>query len=74
VKGLGFGILAPFAYGLVVWSMQYLPIAYASAIRETSIVFATLLGFLILREKEAKTRILPATCVVVGISMLYFQL
>ena len=74
IKGLGFGILAPLAYGLVVWSMQYLPIAYASAIRETSIIFATLLGFIILREKKARTRILPAICVVIGISMLYFQL
>ena len=74
IKGLGFGILAPFAYGLVVWSMQYIPIAYASAIRETSIIFATLLGFFILREKKAKTRVLPAICVVIGIGMLYFQL
>ena len=74
IKGLGFGILAPLAYGLVVWSMQYLPIAYASAIRETSIIFATLLGFIILREKKARTRILPAICVVIGIGMLYFQL
>jgi drug/metabolite transporter (DMT)-like permease len=68
LKGLGFGILAPLAYGLVVWSMQYLPIAYASAIRET------ILGFIILREKKARTRVLPAICVVIGIGMLYFQL
>jgi drug/metabolite transporter (DMT)-like permease len=74
IKGLGFGILAPFAYGLVVWSMQYMPIAYASAIRETSIIFATILGFFILREKKAKARVLPAICVVIGIGMLYFQL
>ena len=47
-KGVAFGILAPLAYGLVVWCMQYIPIAYASAMRETSIIFATLIGLLIL--------------------------
>jgi drug/metabolite transporter (DMT)-like permease len=73
-KGIGFGVLAPLAYGLVIWSMQYLPIAYASAIRETSIIFATLFGFVFLQEKGAKTRVLPAICVVIGISILYFQL
>tara|TARA_B100001142_G_C14269665_1_gene630343 strand:+ start:116 stop:958 length:843 start_codon:yes stop_codon:yes gene_type:complete len=74
IKGVSFGVLAPMAYGLVVWCMQYLPIAYASAIRETSIIFATLLGLIILKEKEANTRIIPAIFIVVGIAILYFQL
>jgi len=74
IKGIGFGILAPLAYGLVVWCMQYLPIAYASSIRETSIIFATLLGFMILKEKEANSRIIPAIFIVIGIGILYFQI
>ena len=74
IKGISFGILAPLAYGLVVWCMQYLPIAYASAIRETSIIFATLLGMFILKEKEANSRIIPAIFIVIGISILYFQI
>ena len=74
VKGIGFGILAPLAYGLVVWCMQYLPIAYASAIRETSIIFATLLGLLILKEKQANSRIIPSIFIVIGIGIIYSQL
>jgi drug/metabolite transporter (DMT)-like permease len=74
LKGVSFGFLAPFAYGLVVWCMQYLPIAYASAIRETSIIFATLIGLMILKEKDANSRIVPAIFVVIGISLLYFQI
>ena len=73
-KGIIFGLLAPLAYGLVVWCMQYLPIAYASAIRETSIIFATLLGFFILKEKHANSRIIPAIFIVIGIGILYFQI
>jgi len=74
IKGISFGILAPLAYGLVVWCMQYLPIAYASAIRETSIIFATLIGLLILKEKDANSRIIPAMFIVIGIGILYFQI
>ena len=74
IKGIGFGVLAPLAYGLVVLCMQYLPIAYASAIRETSIIFATLIGLMILKEKEANSRIIPAIVIVIGIGILYFQI
>ena len=73
-KGVAFGILAPLAYGLVVWCMQYIPIAYASAMRETSIVFAAFIGLLILKENNASKRILPSIFVVIGISILYFHI
>jgi drug/metabolite transporter (DMT)-like permease len=74
IKGVSFGILAPIAYGLAVWCMQYLPIAYASAIREMSIIFATIIGLLILKEKEANSRIIPSIFVVLGIGILYFHI
>jgi len=72
--GIPAGILAVLSYGLVVWSMQHLEIAYVSSIRETSIVIATIIGFLLLGEKQAKKRIIPALLVVGGITILYFQI
>ena len=72
--GMLAGILAILSYGIVVWSMQYLTIAYVSSIRESSIIFATLIGLLILKEKQAKNRLIPALIIVVGISILYFQI
>ena len=74
IKGTCFGFLAPLAYGLAVWCMQYMPIAFASAIRETSILFATLIGLLILKEKKANSRIIPSIFIVIGIGILYFQI
>ena len=71
--GIPAGILAILSYGIVVWSMQYLEIAYVSSIRETSIVLATIMGFIILKEKKAKARMLPAVLVVFGITIVYFQ-
>ena len=72
--GIPAGILAILSYGIVVWSMQHLEIAYVSSIRETSIVHATIMGFIILEEKKAKGRILPAVLVVIGITIVYFQI
>ena len=72
--GILAGLLAIISYGIVVWSMQFIEIAYVSSIRETSIIFATLLSFLILNEKRAKNRIFPSILVVMGISIVYFQL
>ena len=72
--GIPAGILAILSYGIVVWSMQYLEIAYVSSIRETSIVLATIMGLIFLKEKKAKTRMLPAVLVVFGITIVYFQI
>ena len=74
LTGVAFGILAPLAYGLAVWCMQFLPIAYVSSIREISIIFAALIGLILLKEKTASKRIIPSIYVVIGISILYFQI
>ena len=74
LTGVAFGILAPLAYGLAVWCMQFLPIAYVSSIREISIIFAALIGLILLKEKTASKRKIPSIFVVIGISILYFQI
>ena len=74
IKGIGFGILAPSS----IWacSMVYAIFTYCLcfSIRETSIIFATLIGLIILKEKDAKSRIIPAIFIVIGIGILYFQI
>jgi len=72
--GIPAGILAILSYGIVVWSMQHLEIAYVSSIRETSIVLATIMGFIILKEKKARGRMFPAVLVVIGITIVYLQI
>ena len=74
VWGIPAGILAILSYGIVVWSMQHLEIAYVSSIRETSIVLATIMGLILLKEKKAKGRMLPAVLVVIGITIVYLQI
>lgn len=50
----GGGTLA--AYALVLWAMGHAPIATVAALRETSIVFAALIGALFLREHISRAR------------------
>ena len=72
--GIAAGIFATLSYALVVWSMQFIEIAYVSGIREVSIVFATIIGMLFLSEKYASKRIIPSILIAFGIATVYFQI
>ena len=72
--GIVAGVLAILGYGLVVWSMQFIEIAYVSSIREISIVLATLLSFYLLKEKDSHKRVMPSIIICTGITILYFQI
>jgi drug/metabolite transporter (DMT)-like permease len=74
IDGIVAGVLAILGYGLVVWSMQFIEIAYVSSIREVSIVLATILSVYLLKEKDAKKRIIPSIIIVMGVALVYFQI
>ena len=73
-SGIAAGVFATSSYAIVVWSMQFIEIAYVSSIREISIVFAAIIGMLFLFEKNAKSRIIPSILIVSGISVVYFHI
>jgi drug/metabolite transporter (DMT)-like permease len=68
------GILAMAAYGLVIFALSLGAMAYVSALRETSVLFAALIGTLVLGESSARPvrRIAVAAVVSAGIVMLQF--
>ena len=72
--GIIAGIFATLSYSIVVWSMQYIEIAYVSSIREISIVFATIIGMMFLNEINALKRLMPSILIVIGITVVYFQI
>ena len=74
IEGTSAGVLAILGYGLVVWSMQFIEIAYVSSIREVSIVLATIISLYLLKEKAAAKRIIPSILIVTGITLVYFQI
>jgi drug/metabolite transporter (DMT)-like permease len=58
------------AYGIVLWAMTRAPIAAVAALRETSVLFAALLGSLWLKEGFGWRRLAGAASVVAGIATL----
>ncbi|WP_435259879.1 EamA family transporter [Thioclava sp. FR2] len=55
------------AYAIAVWAMTLAPIALVAALRETSILFAILIGWLVFGEKMDRTKALAATVIVAGV-------
>ncbi len=66
------GTLSFVAYGLVLWAMTFAPIAGVSAFRETSVVFAALIGILFFGEKAGPRRLIGAAIVAIGAVVLKF--
>ncbi len=58
------------AYFLAVWAMQSTPVALVSALRETSIVFAVVIGGLFLREKVGARQVCCAAIAVSGVVLI----
>jgi drug/metabolite transporter (DMT)-like permease len=58
------------AYGLVIWAMTLAPMAAVSALRETSVIIAALIGTRVLREPLGTRRVLAASVVALGVIML----
>ena len=63
-SSLAGGLVSIAAYGIVIWAMQTGAMGTVSALRETSVVFAVLIGRVFLREAVSGKRWL--TCVIVA--------
>ena len=59
------------AYGIIIWSMNYQPIAYVSSIRESSIIMTSLISFIFLGEKIKFIRILSAVIFFIGVYFIF---
>ncbi len=60
------------AYGVSVWAMTIAPIALVAALRETSILFAVLIGWLAFGERLTKGKALAAAVIVAGVMITRF--
>ena len=69
-RGLVGGACSLAAYGIVLWAMTRAPVAAVAALRETSVLFAALMGSLWLKEGFGLPRLAGAASVVAGIAAL----
>ncbi|MEC0230411.1 DMT family transporter [Paenibacillus alba] len=65
-------LLNPGSYLLFLFAMQYAPVAHISPIREIGTVFATILGIVVLKEKQGTLRIICSILILIGILVISF--
>ncbi len=61
------------AYALVIWAFTQAPIALVTALRETSIVFALLIGVFFLKEKLDLAKVFSTLVTLLGAALLRFS-
>jgi drug/metabolite transporter (DMT)-like permease len=64
------GVMSALAYGISLWAMTRAPIALVSATRETSVLFATLIGVWFMKERLSWRQWTGAIVVVLGTMLL----
>ena len=69
---LGGGLASYAAYVLVVWAFTQAPIALVTALRETSIVFALLIGVFFFRERLDLAKVTATLLSLLGAGLLRF--
>jgi uncharacterized membrane protein len=58
------------SYLLILFAMKYGPLSYIAPARTLGIVFGTILGGVLLKEREMKRRILASSVIVAGLILL----
>lgn len=63
-------VLSPGSYLLFLYAARYAQIAYIAPLREIGIVFGTVLGIVVLKEKHASSRLAASVIVLSGIVLI----
>jgi len=58
------------SYGIALWAMTQAPVAIVAALREVSVLFALVIGALLLHEALTIRRVMGATVIVLGVVTL----
>ncbi len=70
LKGVGGVAMAGLAYGIALWAMTRAPMAAVAALRETSVIFAAVLGTWLLKEPFGAARLAGTLIVLSGVVAL----
>ena len=68
--GLAGGALQLLAYGIAIWAMTVAPIAIVAALRETSVLFGSVLAVIVLKEPLRALRIAAALMISGGLVLI----
>jgi drug/metabolite transporter (DMT)-like permease len=68
--GLAIGSMSLGSYWIAIWAFTQAPLALVAALRETSVLFAMLIGVFVLKEKVGPWRWLAAGLILSGIALM----
>ena len=66
------GVVSILAYGIVIWAMQYEAMGVVSALRETSVVYAAIIGRFFLKERLTARRATSCLAIAMGAACLAY--
>ncbi len=69
-KSLAGGALSLIAYGVVIWALTLAPMGQVSALRETGILFAMIIGVAFLKERPGRTQLFAGAAIAAGAGLL----
>jgi len=69
-RGAVGGLIATLGYAIAIWALAKGPIAHVAAVRESSVVFAAVMGALLLGEPFGLRRIAAAGVIVAGLILM----
>jgi drug/metabolite transporter (DMT)-like permease len=72
-SAVGAGVFSLAAYTLVLWATHYVDVGIVSALRETSVLWALVLGRLFLGEAFTWRRVVSASIIFLGIAFLVLK-
>ena len=72
-RGILGGAMSLAAYWIAIWAMTVAPIALVAALRETSVLWATLIAVLFLKEPFIAARAAAAALIVAGVVLIRLQ-
>ncbi len=67
------GILSCLAYGIVIYVKMNTQLGIVSSLRETSVIFGSLIGIIIFKERPVRFRIFSALIVTIGLILISFS-
>ncbi len=64
------GLFGMIAYGIAIWALSVSPMGRVSALRETSVLFAVVIGAVFLKERPSAARVVAAVMIAGGAALL----
>ena len=68
--GWAASLISLFSYGAILKALETAPASYVVAVRQSSVIFALVLGVVRLREQPGRARLLGALATVAGVVLI----